>query len=85
MTPNMKTPNMTISTIVPTVLLALTLAGVVQAHDQQEQQTWMNAAVCMLAVRAGALSTRRTGLRELRVPSDGGSSCSDDIGRNRCD
>jgi hypothetical protein len=50
--------NTTIGTTVPGALFGLALVGVVHAHDQQMQQTWMNAAVCLLAVRS-ALSTTR--------------------------
>jgi hypothetical protein len=61
MTFNM-TFNTAIRTAVPSALFGLALVGVVHAHDQQAQQTWMNAAVCLLAVRSASSATRRSDL-----------------------
>jgi hypothetical protein len=76
--------NKTLNAILQSALLGVTVVGIVHAHDQQAQQTCMNAAVCLLAVRSGSSPTRRTGLRELRAMSNGGASCSGHIGRKRC-
>jgi hypothetical protein len=47
-----------------TVLFALTVVVVVRANDQQTQQAAMNAAVCLLAIRAGSSSARRPDLQD---------------------
>jgi hypothetical protein len=44
------------------VLFVLIVAMVVRANDQQMQQAAMNAAVCLLAIRAGS-SGRRSDLQ----------------------
>ena len=53
---------MKFSSVLPIVLFALTVGMVVRANDQQMQQAAMNAAVCLLAIRAGS-SGRRSDLQ----------------------
>jgi hypothetical protein len=53
---------MKFSSLLPMALFALTIAMVVRANDQQMQQAAMNAAVCLLAIRAGS-SGRRSDLQ----------------------
>jgi hypothetical protein len=48
------------SSILPIVVFALALIGVVRANDQQTQQTCVNAAICLLAVRSGLSPDRRS-------------------------
>ena len=54
---------MTCSSILPIVLFALALTGVVRANDQQTQQACVNAAICLLAVRYGLSPDRRPDLQ----------------------
>jgi hypothetical protein len=54
---------MTCSSILPIVLFALALTGVVRANDQQTQQACVNAAICLLAVRSGLSPDRRPDLQ----------------------
>jgi hypothetical protein len=49
---------MKFSSLLPMALFALTIAMVVRANDQQMQQAAMNAAVCLLAIRAGSTDRR---------------------------
>ena len=49
---------MRFSSLLPMALFALTIATVVRANDQQMQQAAMNAAVCLLAIRAGSTDRR---------------------------
>jgi hypothetical protein len=51
------------SSILPFVLFALALTGVVRANDQQTQQACVNAAICLLAVRSGLSPDRRPDLQ----------------------
>ena len=51
---------MTCSSILPIVLFALALTGVVRANDQQTQQACVNAAICLLAVRSALSPDRRS-------------------------
>jgi hypothetical protein len=51
------------SSILPIVLFALALTGVVRANDQPTQQAWVNAAICLLAARSGLSPDRRTDLQ----------------------
>jgi hypothetical protein len=53
---------MKFSSLLPIVLLVLIVAMVARANDQQMQQAAMNAAVCLLAIRAGS-SRRRSDLQ----------------------
>jgi hypothetical protein len=48
------------SFILPIALFAFALSGVVRANDQQTQQACVNAAICLLAVRSGLSSDRRS-------------------------
>jgi hypothetical protein len=54
---------MTRNSILPFVLFALALTGVVRANDQQTQQACVNAAICLLAVRSGLSPDRRPDLQ----------------------
>jgi hypothetical protein len=47
------------------LLFSLMIAGVAQANNQQAQQSWVNAAICLLAVRSGLSPERRS---DLQVP-----------------
>ena len=49
---------MKFSSLLPIVLLVLIVAMVARANDQQMQQAAMNAAVCLLAIRAGSTDRR---------------------------
>jgi hypothetical protein len=49
--------------ILPIVLFALALTGVVWANDQRTQQVCVNAAICLLAVRSGLSPDRRSDLQ----------------------
>jgi hypothetical protein len=51
------------SFMLPIVLFALALTGVARANDQQTQQAWVNAAICLLAVRSGLSPDRRPDLQ----------------------
>src|SRR3984893_15517526 len=55
--------SMKLGSILPIVLFALALTGVVRANDQQTQQACVNAAICLLAVRSGVSSDRRSDLQ----------------------
>ena len=45
------------------LLFALATAGVAQANNQQTQQSCVNAAICLLAVRSGLSPQRRSDLQ----------------------
>jgi hypothetical protein len=51
------------SSILPVVLFASVLTGLVWANDQQTQQACVNAAICVLAVRSGLSPDRRSDLQ----------------------
>ena len=53
---------MTLSSALPIVLFALALIGVTRADNQQAQQSSVNAAICLLAVRSRSLPKRRSDL-----------------------
>ncbi len=50
---------MKLSKILTLIVFSLALMGVVKANDQQTQQTPMNAAIGVLAIRSGASQNRR--------------------------
>jgi hypothetical protein len=54
---------MTLSSALPIVLLALALTVVARADNQQAQQSCVNAAICLLAVRSRSLRDRRSDLQ----------------------
>ena len=54
--------SMTLSSALPIVLFALALIGVTRADNQQAQQSSVNAAICLLAVRSRSLPKRRSDL-----------------------
>jgi hypothetical protein len=54
---------MTLSSALPIVLLALALTVVARADNQQAQQSCVNAAICLLAVRSRSLPDRRSDLQ----------------------
>ena len=54
---------MKLSSTLPILLLALALTGVARANNQQTQQSCVNAAICLLAVRSGLLPDRRSDLQ----------------------
>jgi hypothetical protein len=54
---------MTLSSALPIVLFALALTGVTRADNQQAQQSSVNAAICLLAVRSRSLPDRRSDLQ----------------------
>ena len=45
------------------LLFALAIAGLAQANDQQAQQSCVNAAICLFAVRSGLSPWRRSDLQ----------------------
>jgi hypothetical protein len=53
----------------PVLLFALALTGVVRANNQQAQQSCVNAAICLLAVRSGSLADRRSDLQARHASS----------------
>jgi hypothetical protein len=55
--------SMTLSSAFLALLFALGIAGITQANDQQAQQSCVNTAICLLAVRSGSLSRRRSDLQ----------------------
>jgi len=55
--------SMTFSSTFIAFLFALAIVGVAQANDQQAQRSYINAAVCLLAVRSGLSPGRRTDLQ----------------------
>ena len=55
--------SMTLSSALPIVLFALALTGVTRADNQQAQQSSVNAAICLLAVRSRSLPDRRSDLQ----------------------
>jgi hypothetical protein len=59
---------MKLSSLLLIVSFALTVAVVVRSNDQQTQQVAMNAAVCLLAIRAGSSSARRSDLQVHHKP-----------------
>jgi hypothetical protein len=59
---------MKINSLLPIILFGLTVAVVVRSHDQQTQQIAMYAAVCLLAMRAGSSSARRSDLQVHHKP-----------------
>jgi hypothetical protein len=54
---------MTLSSALPIVLFALALTGVTRADNQPAQQSSVNAAICLLAVRSRSLPDRRSNLQ----------------------
>jgi hypothetical protein len=54
---------MTLSSALPIVLFALALTGVTRADNQQAQQSSVNAAICLLAVRSRSFSDGRADLQ----------------------
>jgi hypothetical protein len=54
---------MTLSTSLLGLLFALAIAGGTQANNQQVQQSFVNAAICLLAVRSGLSPGRRSELQ----------------------
>jgi hypothetical protein len=54
---------MTLSSALPIVLFALALIGVTRADNQPAQQSSVNAAICLLAVRSRSLRDRRSDLQ----------------------
>ena len=54
---------MTLSSTLPIVLFALALTGVTRAENQQAQQSCVNVAICLLAVRSRSLPDRRSDLQ----------------------
>jgi len=59
---------MKLSSLLLIVSFALIVAVVVRSNDQQTQQVAMNAAVCLLAIRAGSSSARRSDLQVHHKP-----------------
>ena len=59
--------SMTLSSALPIVLFALALAGVTRADNQQAQQSSVNAAICLLAVRSRSSPDRRSDLQARRT------------------
>ena len=55
--------SMTLSSPFLALLFALAIAGIAQANDQQAQQSCVNAAICLLAVRSGSSPRRRSDLQ----------------------
>jgi hypothetical protein len=55
--------SMTLSSALSLVLFALALIGVTRADNQQAQQSSVNAAICLLAVRSRSLPDRRSDLQ----------------------
>jgi hypothetical protein len=60
--------SMKLSSSLAITLFALAIALVARANDQQTQQAAMNAAVCLLSIRAGASSDRRSDLQAHQRP-----------------
>ena len=56
---------MTLSSALPIVLFVLALAGVPRADNQQAQQSSVNAAICLLAVRSRSSPDRRSDLKHV--------------------
>ena len=52
--------SMTLSSVFFALLFALAIVGVAQANNQQAQQSCVNAAICLLAVRSGLSPGRRS-------------------------
>jgi len=59
--------SMTLSSVLPALLFAPAIAGITQANDQQAQQSCVNAAICLLVVRSGSSSRRRSDLQVHRA------------------
>ena len=55
--------SMTLNSALPFVLFALALIGVSRADNQQAQQSSVNAAICLLAVRSRSLPEGRSNLQ----------------------
>ena len=55
--------SMTLSSAFLALLFAPAIAGITQPNDQQAQQSCVNAAICLLAVRSAASSRRRFDLQ----------------------
>ena len=55
--------SMTLNSALSIVLFALALIGVTRADNQQAQQSSVNAAICLLAVRSRSLPDRRSDLQ----------------------
>jgi hypothetical protein len=55
--------SMTFSSTFLALLFALAIVGVAQANNQRAQQSCINAAVCLLAVRSGFSPGRRSDLQ----------------------
>jgi hypothetical protein len=58
---------MTLSSALPIVLFALALTGVTRADNQQAQQSSVNAAIWLLAVRSRSSPDRRSDLQARRT------------------
>jgi hypothetical protein len=54
---------MKLTAVLPLVALSLALTAVVKTNDQQAQQTFINAAIGALAIRAGSSPNRRSDLQ----------------------
>jgi hypothetical protein len=55
--------SMQLSSILLIFLFALALIGIARANNQQAQQSCVNAAICLLAVRSGLIAGRRSDLQ----------------------
>jgi hypothetical protein len=55
--------SMQFSSILLIFLFALALTGIARANNQQAQQSCVNAAICLLAVRSGLIAGRRADLQ----------------------
>jgi hypothetical protein len=54
---------MKLTAVLPLVAFGLALTAVGKTNDQQAQQTFVNAAIGALAIRAGSSPNRRTDLQ----------------------
>jgi hypothetical protein len=45
------------------LLFVLAIVGLAQSNNQQAQESYVNAAICLLAVRSGLSPTRRSDLQ----------------------
>jgi hypothetical protein len=59
---------MTIGSAFLALLFAFAIVAIAQSHAQQIQQSCINAAICLLAVRSGLSPQRRSDLQLLRTP-----------------
>jgi hypothetical protein len=55
--------SMTISSALLALLFAPAIVGIAKTNDQQAQQSCVNAAICLLAVRSGSSPRRRSDLQ----------------------